>query len=195
MWGGWWKKQTRRVCGAVSPDLSLQVHSRVFDLAVKPACVLFYESPKGRESVLSTRPTSEAKQYVDITFASQHAPAAHATPQPHMGKRMCMCVCERERAEEGVANCKERNCKGSTHQEKELITIKTAHQKRQWIPIIREKPYAWCMCLLGREKERRSAMMHVFAWEGEREKECTPEEDMHEYIYIMSVYFFCKRAI
>ena len=29
------EKQTRRVCGAVSPDLSLQVHSRVFDLAVK----------------------------------------------------------------------------------------------------------------------------------------------------------------
>ena len=29
------EKQTWRVCGAVSPDLSLQVHSRVFDLAVK----------------------------------------------------------------------------------------------------------------------------------------------------------------
>ena len=29
------EKQTRRVCGAVSPDLSLQVHKRVFDLAVK----------------------------------------------------------------------------------------------------------------------------------------------------------------
>jgi len=29
------EKQTRRVCGAVSPDLSLQVHIRVFDLAVK----------------------------------------------------------------------------------------------------------------------------------------------------------------
>ena len=52
------EKQTRRVCGEVSPDLSLQVHSRVFDLAVKtcmrsfrriaekPACVLFEESPK-----------------------------------------------------------------------------------------------------------------------------------------------------
>ena len=29
------EKQTRRFCGAVSPDLSLQVHNRVFDLAVK----------------------------------------------------------------------------------------------------------------------------------------------------------------
>jgi len=29
------EKQTRRVCGAVSPDLSLQVHNRVFDLTVK----------------------------------------------------------------------------------------------------------------------------------------------------------------
>ena len=29
------EKQTRRVCSAVSLDLSLQVHSRVFDLAVK----------------------------------------------------------------------------------------------------------------------------------------------------------------
>jgi hypothetical protein len=29
------EKQARRVCGAVSPDLSLQVHSRAFDLAVK----------------------------------------------------------------------------------------------------------------------------------------------------------------
>ena len=37
------QKQTRRVCGAVSPDLSLQVHNRVFDLAVEPACVLFHE--------------------------------------------------------------------------------------------------------------------------------------------------------
>ena len=35
MGGGWWKKQTLRVCGAVSPDLSLQVHGRVFDLLVK----------------------------------------------------------------------------------------------------------------------------------------------------------------
>ena len=69
------EKQTRRVCGAVSPDLSLQVHSRVFDLAVKPACVLFGESPKGRESVLSTRPTSEAKQYVDSWTPSSDRPS------------------------------------------------------------------------------------------------------------------------
>ena len=59
------EKQTRRVCGAVSPDLSLQVHSRVFDLAVKPVCVLFGESLKGRESVLSNRPSSEVKQFDD----------------------------------------------------------------------------------------------------------------------------------
>ena len=69
------EKQTRRVCGAVSPDLSLKVHSRVFDLAVKPACVLFGESPKGRESVLSTRPTSEAKQYVDSWTPSSDRPS------------------------------------------------------------------------------------------------------------------------
>jgi len=69
------EKQKRRVCGAVSPDLSLQVHSRVFDLAVKPACVLFGESPKGRESVLSTRPTSEAKQYVDSWTPSSDRPS------------------------------------------------------------------------------------------------------------------------
>jgi len=29
------KKQTRRVCGAVSPDLTLRVHDRAFDLLVK----------------------------------------------------------------------------------------------------------------------------------------------------------------
>jgi len=29
------EKQTRRVCGAVPPDLSLHAHSRVFDLEIK----------------------------------------------------------------------------------------------------------------------------------------------------------------
>ena len=43
------EKQTRRVCGAVSPDLSLQVHSRVFDLAVKNLHAFFsVNRQKGR---------------------------------------------------------------------------------------------------------------------------------------------------
>ena len=41
----------------------------------KPACVLFGESPKGRESVLSTRPTSEVKQFVDSWTSSSERPS------------------------------------------------------------------------------------------------------------------------
>ena len=67
------EKQTRRVCGAVSPDLSLQVHSRVFDLAVR-TCMRSFR-PKGRESVLSTRPTSEVKQFVDSWTSSSDRPS------------------------------------------------------------------------------------------------------------------------
>ena len=47
------------VSGPVSP-----VHGRAFwPFSQKPACVLFGESPKGQESGLSTRPTSEVKQF------------------------------------------------------------------------------------------------------------------------------------
>ena len=47
MWGGWWKKQTRRVCGAVSPNLSLQVHGRAFDLSV-----LFFVRKKRKKETM-----------------------------------------------------------------------------------------------------------------------------------------------
>jgi len=57
----------------VSLDLSLQVHN--LTLQSKPACVLFGESPKGRESVLSTGPTSEVKQFVDSWTSSSDRPS------------------------------------------------------------------------------------------------------------------------
>ena len=40
------EKQTRRVCGAVSPDLSLQVHNRAFDLVVKSCMRSFWPIAK-----------------------------------------------------------------------------------------------------------------------------------------------------
>ena len=55
------KKQTRRTCGAVSPDLSLQVHGRVFDLSFKTLHAFFSDRRKG--SI-----TSESR--VDVTCDS-----------------------------------------------------------------------------------------------------------------------------